>query len=260
MIALILRTSGIAKVTALLAALCVLAIPIASPAQVTIGIGFTAGYAPPPLPYYTQPALVTPGYIWEPGYWAWGPYGYYWVPGTWVAPPQVGYYWTPGYWGYNGANYIWNNGYWGPAVGYYGGINYGFGYFGTGYVGGAWNNGVFGYNTAVTNVNTTVIHNVYIDRTVIVRRTVDRNVSYNGGPGGVVARPTAAERVVRAQRVEATPEQVQHARAAAQDHNLLSSANHGRPMDAAVSRPISDAHQLPHYQPVKESDRKPPRR
>ena len=29
-------------------------------------------------------------------------------------------------------------GYWGPHVGYYGGVNYGFGYMGVGFAGGAW--------------------------------------------------------------------------------------------------------------------------
>ena len=57
--------------------------------------------------------------------------------------------------------YIWHAGYWGPHVGYYGGINYGFGYFGSGYEGGYWEDGVFFYNTAVTRVDTTVITHIY---------------------------------------------------------------------------------------------------
>ena len=28
------------------------------------------------------------GYLWTPGYWAYGPEGYFWVPGTWVQPPD----------------------------------------------------------------------------------------------------------------------------------------------------------------------------
>ena len=45
-----------------------------------------------------------------------------------VEPPAVGLLWTPGYWGFNNGIYAFNRGYWGPHVGFYGGINYGFGY------------------------------------------------------------------------------------------------------------------------------------
>ncbi len=63
--------------------------------------------------------------------------------------------------------YIWHAGYWGPHVGYYGGVNYGFGYMGIGFVGGMWAGREFRYNTAVMHVNTTVIHNTYVDRTSV---------------------------------------------------------------------------------------------
>ena len=43
-------------------------------------------------------------------------------------------------------------GYWGPHVGYYGGVNYGFGYMGIGFAGGVWAGGAFRYNTAVMRV------------------------------------------------------------------------------------------------------------
>jgi hypothetical protein len=46
-------------------------------------------------------------------------------------------------------------------VGFYGGINYGFGYRGSGFYGGRWKGGQYFYNTRVTNVNRTIIHNVY---------------------------------------------------------------------------------------------------
>jgi WXXGXW repeat (2 copies) len=84
--------------------------------------------APPELPVYEQPAIPAYGYIWAPGYWAYGPDGYFWVPGTWVQPPSVGLLWTPGYWGWHDGVYGWNAGYWGPHIGFYGGVNYGFGY------------------------------------------------------------------------------------------------------------------------------------
>src|SRR4051794_40202246 len=62
-------------------------------------VAVSVGIAPPALPVYEQPLCPVEGYIWTPGYWAYGPYGYYWVQGVWVAPPRVGWYWTPGYWG-----------------------------------------------------------------------------------------------------------------------------------------------------------------
>ncbi len=90
----------------------------------------------------------------------WGE-GYFWVPGTWAEPPAVGLLWTPGYWGWGGNAFAWNDGYWGPTIGFYGGVNYGFGYGGFGYQGGYWNNGSFNYNTSVNNVDIANIHNTY---------------------------------------------------------------------------------------------------
>ena len=39
------------------------------------------------------------------------------------------------------AAFIWHLGYWGPHVGFYGGVNYGYGYVGVGFVGGRWEGG-----------------------------------------------------------------------------------------------------------------------
>src|SRR5579864_5819265 len=164
--------------------LMVIAAPAPSHAQIAIGVSIRV--APPVLPVYVQPPCPVEGYIWTPGYWGYGPEGYYWVPGTWVRPPRVGLLWTPGYWGWGDGVYLWHAGYWGPHVGFYGGVNYGFGYVGVGYEGGYWRGRDFFYNTSVTRVNTTVIHNVY-NRSV-VERSVSR-VSYNGGRGGINARP-----------------------------------------------------------------------
>ena len=145
-------------------------------------VGVSVGFPPPLLPVYAQPICPGPDLLWTPGYWAYDPDvdDYYWVPGTWVRAPVVGYLWTPGYWGWSDGYYVWHAGYWGPHVGFYGGINYGFGYIGEGYHGGYWNHGAFVYNTAVTNVNTTIIHNTY-NETVVVNHTTVNNVSFNGG-------------------------------------------------------------------------------
>ena len=107
--------------------------PSAAFGQVGISVNIT--FAPPALPVYVQPPLPELGYIWTPGYWAYGPDGYYWVPGTWVLPPEPGLLWTPGWWGWNNGVYVFNEGYWGPTVGFYGGIDYGYGYGGDGYQG-----------------------------------------------------------------------------------------------------------------------------
>src|SRR5580658_8923520 len=104
-------------------------VPVASFGAVAVSITI----APPILPVYSQPICPGAGYMWTPGYWAWGPAGYYWVPGTWVMAPFIGALWTPGYWGWGAGVYLWHAGYWGPHVGFYGGINYGFGYIGVGY-------------------------------------------------------------------------------------------------------------------------------
>ncbi|MBV8729859.1 MAG: YXWGXW repeat-containing protein [Acidobacteriia bacterium] len=204
--------------------------PQASRADVAISINI----APPPLPVYTQPPCPQEGWLWTPGYWSWGPAGYYWVPGVWVAPPRIGFLWTPGYWAFANGVYLWRAGYWGPHVGFYGGVNYGFGYVGVGFVGGVWAGSVFRYNTAVVNVNTTVVHNVYIDRTVIRNTTIVNRASFNG-PGGIAARPTPQEQIaLREQHFQPTPNQVSHERMAAQDRSQLASLNQGRPATAAM--------------------------
>jgi hypothetical protein len=212
-----------------------LAIPVQSWAQVAVGISVRVG--PPVLPVYEQPFCPEPGYIWIPGYWAYGPDGYFWVPGTWAEPPEVGLLWTPGYWGWEDDAYTWHAGYWGPEVGYYGGINYGFGYIGVGFFGGYWRGGAYYYNRAVTNVDLTVVRNTY--NTTVNRNNIAINrVSFNGGPGGTIARPTSQEMDATRQRhVPMTSEQTQHQQAASTSRTLLASVNHGRPDLAASVRP-----------------------
>jgi hypothetical protein len=190
---------------------------------------------PPPIPTYDQPPAQAPGYMWTPGYWAWGEAGYFWVPGAWVLPPTPGLLWTPGYWCASGLGFIWSPGYWGVRVGFYGGINYGFGYFGRGYAGGRWYHGRFFYNTAVTRVNTRVVTSIYVNRSVMVNNT---HVSYNGGRGGILARPTVAEQAIRPSR-SMTSVQVQHQRFAAQDRNQLATVSHNRPAQLATDRPFN---------------------
>jgi hypothetical protein len=215
----------------LLCALVVATAPIASRAQL-----LAITIAPPELPVYEQPPIPDPGYIWTPGYWAYGPDGYYWVPGTWVEPPSVGLLWTPGYWGWHDGNYGWNDGYWGSQIGFYGGVDYGYGYGGVGYEGGYWNNGVFAYNRTVNNFGGVHITNVY-NKTVVVNNNVTR-ASFNGGAGGTTAQPTPREQAAAHEpHVAATPLQTQHQQAASTNKALLASVNHGSPAIAATSKP-----------------------
>jgi hypothetical protein len=211
----------------------ILAMPAESSAQVSVAVAITI--APPELPVYDQPICPGDGYIWTPGYWAWGDDDYYWVPGTWVLAPEVGFLWTPGYWGWGDGRYVFYDGYWGPVIGFYGGINYGFGYFGHGYEGGRWDNGRFFYNRAVTNVNVTVVRNVYETR--VVNNTVTR-VSYNGGNGGINERPSPQEQAAgRERHIPPVAAQTQHVQAARTNPELRASTNHGKPPIAATSKP-----------------------
>ncbi len=215
----------------LLLGLVMLPFPSNTAAQIAVSVSF----GPPELPVYEQPLCPEDGYIWTPGYWAWGDDDYYWVPGTWVLPPEAGFFWTPGYWGWGGGAFVFHEGYWGPVVGFYGGINYGFGYFGHGYQGGRWDNGRFYYNRSVNNVNITRIHNVYNTRVVNNTRT---RVSYNGGNGGNNERPTSQEQAAARERhISPVSAQVQQVQAARANQSLRASVNRGKPPVAATPRP-----------------------
>jgi hypothetical protein len=186
-------------------------------------VGVSITVAPPELPVYAQPPCNNDGYLWSPGYWAYGSDGYYWVPGVWVDPPQVGFLWTPGYWGFVNGGYDWNVGYWGPTVGYYGGVCYGYGYGGTGFYGGRWQGGRFQYNTAAWHVNGGVIRNTYVDRTVI-NNTGTRS-SFNG-PGGVTRGPNATEQAsAKEDHHPITAAQLSHHQSAITNKNQKASAN-----------------------------------
>ncbi|HXO34672.1 MAG TPA: YXWGXW repeat-containing protein, partial [Candidatus Acidoferrales bacterium] len=187
-------------------------------------VGVSITVAPPALPVYVQPICPADNYIWTPGYWAYSgdDSDYYFVPGTWVEAPTPGFLWTPGYWGWNNGGYGWNEGYWGPHVGFYGGVNYGFGYGGVGFEGGYWQGGSFFYNRSVSNINVTVIHNVY-SKTVINNYNSTTRASFNG-PGGVTRRPTAQEETFsHEQHTPAVASQTQHREAASKDRSQFAS-------------------------------------
>jgi hypothetical protein len=160
------------------------------------------------------------------------------VPGVWTRAPYTGALWTPGFWAFLAGHYVRHPGYWGRHVGYYGGINYGHGYTGVGYEGGYWNRDHFSYNRAVTNINTTVVHNVY-NYTNITRVTNVTRISYNGGNGGVLVRPRPVE--IAARREPTAPRmttQVQHEESFRNNREQFVTPEHDRPSNLAVNRPI----------------------
>ncbi|WP_058186653.1 YXWGXW repeat-containing protein [Terracidiphilus gabretensis] len=232
--------------------------PPPSPDQVAI----YADDPPPPLPVYDQPPCPQPNLLWTPGYWNFGLLGYYWVPGAWVPAPYVGALWTPGYWGWAGGRYGFHDGYWGPHIGFYGGVNYGGGFMGIGFAGGAWNGSVFAYNTAVVRVNTTVITNVYVNRTIVEQTTIINNnhLAFNGGPNGIQHQPTSDEQTAMHETHQApTSFQQQHIAAAKADTSNLVKNNGGRPTKLADTRPLQSENRpapagfkLPPQRPVTE--------
>jgi hypothetical protein len=197
---------------------------------------------PPPLPAdYEQPPAPGPDYLWTPGYWDYARTGYYYVPGTWVAAPYQGALWTPGWWGYVGNRYRFHHGYWGRHVGYYGGINYGFGYIGFGYQGGYWNGDHFFYNREVNHVDPLRVNNYVYSRNIsVINREYINNtrISYYG-PGGVNRRPAPQEfAALREQRLPPMQAQMENRRAAEGNRRQFFAANNGRPATMFAARPL----------------------
>lgn len=225
---------GLLLAATILASPLILATPTPAAAQVAVLISVQV--APPALPEYSQPALPAYGYVWTPGYWSWmQAAGYYWVPGTWVLPPVVGLLWTPPYWGWSNGAYILHDGYWGPHVGYYGGVDYGYGYGGHGYEGGRWDYGRFAYNRAVNNFGSVPVPGAYTTNAAV--RSASR-VSYAGGPGGLTAQPSAEERgAMQDRHVPPTAVQTAHISAAVRTPALAAAHNAGQPPIAATSHP-----------------------
>ena len=203
--------------------------------------------APPPLPEYSQPPCPGENYIWTPGYWGYSSAGYYWVPGAWVLAPWVGALWTPPWWGYDNGVYVLHAGYWAPHIGFYGGIDYGFGYTGLGYYGAYWNGGRVYYNRAVTNVNVGTVPYAYNNA---VRNRRNDRISYNGGRGGIDARPTRQElAVTRDPRTPAVDVQVRHAREASVNQAQFAAGHGARPAALAAAHPLSTPYRAPAEHP-----------
>jgi hypothetical protein len=222
----------------LLLALLVSIVPASSFAGVFVSVGF----APPMLPVYDQPPCPEEGLMWMPGYWAYGDEGYFWVPGTWVPAPYEGALWTPPYWGWSEGIYVFHPGYWGQHVGYYGGVNYGYGYMGVGFAGGMWRGHDFVYNRAVMRVDDRYVHNTYEDRTIVERTTIvnENHVAFSGGPGGIRHDPAPEERLGEHEdHLGATSFQASHESSAMGDRGAYATQNGGHPQYMAVPRPMN---------------------
>ncbi len=217
----------------ILLAFLALAIPATLFGQIRLSISI----GPPALPVYEQPICPGDGYLWTPGYWAYDDSvsDYYWVDGEWVMAPEEGFLWTPGYWAWGDGGYRFNEGYWGSEVGFYGGINYGFGYSGDGYEGGRWDHGHFFYNRSDNNVDVARNRNVYDSH---FSSHNESRVSFNGGNGGIEARATSEQEAAGRQRhVPPVALQTEHEQTARANPEYRASVNHGKPPVAAVIRP-----------------------
>ncbi len=99
---------------------------------------------------------------------------------------------------------------------------------------GAGSGDTFRYNTAVSRVNTKVIHNTYVDR-AFARNARGTRASFNG-PGGVRVKANAKEQAAaNAEHVGPTSSQQSRVTAAANDPALHAGNNKGKPKATAVN-------------------------
>src|SRR6202000_928672 len=92
----------------------------------------------------------------------------------------------------------------------------------------------------VMRVNRTIIRNTYVDRRVIVNNV--NRVSFNGGRGGLNARPTPYQmQAERQKRFGPVSTQSNQERFARDNKDNWASQNHGNPRYAALQRPAASA-------------------
>ncbi len=144
----------------------------------------------------------------------------------------------------------------GRGVGFYGGVNYGGGYYGSGFYGGTWGNNGFAYNRSVYNVNNS-IHNTYVNKTYINNHNVYNNsrVSYNGGKGGINAKPTSGQISARQNGRAPTTSQKNQATLAGADRNQLASVNKGKPALSSSQKPFSNQNRPANSAPITSADK-----
>jgi len=119
-----------------------------------------------------------------------------------------------------------------PTVGYYVGIEYGFGYTGDGYHGGYWRDHQFVYNRVVNDLG-----NVNVPTYANQVFAPANHISYNGGRDGTTAQPTPAQLAsTRERHISPTPEQIQNQQTASRIPTQMYSENKGAPPITAVAR------------------------
>ena len=83
---------------------------VATPAFARVGVVVNV---PPPAPIVeTPPPPPAPGYVWQPGYWAWNGVQYVCVPGQYVVTPAPGAVWIAGHWDRRPDGWVWVDGHW----------------------------------------------------------------------------------------------------------------------------------------------------
>src|SRR5262249_2400361 len=110
---------------------------------------------------------------------------------------------------------------------------YGFGYTGNGYWGGRWSGNTFQYNTAVTRVNTNVVHSTYVNNSFTQNVNANRT-SFNGGNDGIKAEPNAEQRAAMANARKEGPTS-QQSRHRTQRHPERSAAESKDPAAVTLS-------------------------
>lgn len=81
------RTRMAIPIACIVVALAAAMVPIASNAQVNVGITLA-----PPAPRFEAVPAARYGYVWAPGYWRWAGRAHVWVAGRWV-PARRGMHW-----------------------------------------------------------------------------------------------------------------------------------------------------------------------
>ena len=81
------------------------------PASARVDVGINIGVPPPPAQVEVVP-VARPGYVWAPGYWAWGPGGQHvWVGGRYIVE-RPGYVWVGERWDRRGEFHHFEPGHW----------------------------------------------------------------------------------------------------------------------------------------------------
>jgi hypothetical protein len=71
----------------------------------------------PPAPLFEQVPVMSPGYVWAPGYWAWHGDRHIWIHGSTMVQ-RIGYRWEPDVWEQRNTGYYRHPGRWERDSGY----------------------------------------------------------------------------------------------------------------------------------------------